>query len=132
MTTKLVELKTCHKAQRMGPIVHSRSKKIQFGHSISNIISELVLFVRSLSAQSLNTTLNTCLKEYLEGNVSYDLLYGIIAALGGWNSQIATGTPVEIKINEQWYKGIVVDAGHGKRHMMVILDDDSLTLNKVP
>jgi hypothetical protein len=40
------------------------------------------------------------LKEYLEGNVSYDLLYGIIAALGGWNSQIATGTPVEIKINE--------------------------------
>ena len=84
--TKLVEMKACHKAQRVGPIIHSRTKKIHFGHSVSNIISELVLFARSLSCQSLNRTLNDCLRQYIDSSVQTDLLLGIIAALGGWNS----------------------------------------------
>lgn len=117
----------------MGPVIHSRSKKILLGHSISNIISELVLYVRSLPATVLTETMNECLKSYLQGNsANSDLLYGITATIGGWNSQVATGTPVQVNINEQWYKGTVVDAGLGKKHMIVILQDDSLTLHKVP
>lgn len=84
----------------MGPLVYSRSRKAKLGHSISNIISELVLFVRSLPSSSLEKTLNSCLKAYLENNANMDLLYGIVASIGGWNGQMATGSPVEINTNE--------------------------------
>jgi hypothetical protein len=39
---------------------------------------------------------------------------------------------VEVSINAQWYRGIVVEPGHGKRNMMVILDDESFTVHNVP
>ena len=51
--------------------------------------------------------------------------------MGGWSSTQDTGSVVEVNINEQWYKGTVVDSGLGKKHLTVILDDDSLTLHKV-
>jgi hypothetical protein len=72
------------------------------------------------------------LNDYLNNTEDKDLLFGIIATIGGWNSQIATGSPVEIRINETWYRGTVVDAGMGKRNIIAILDDDSLTMHKVP
>jgi hypothetical protein len=70
----------------MGPVVHSRSKKLQLGHSISTTISELVNFVRSMPADTLNTIINSCLKQYIDDTVSLDLFFGIVATVGGWNS----------------------------------------------
>ena len=61
-----------------------------------------------------------------------DIFFGIVVTVGGWDSGIAIGSSVEININTNWYPGHVVDAGFGKRHMIVILNDDSLTLHKVP
>lgn len=58
-------------------------------------------------------------------------LFGILAVIGGWVSQITTGSVVEVNINKQWCKGTVIDSGEGKRHITVILDDDSLAMHKV-
>lgn len=97
MTSKLTEIKSSQRGQRMGPIVHSKSKKMQFGHSISNVISELVQFVRCLPSDQLQAILNQSLRQYLENSVSLNMFYGIVAVLGGWDSQIATGAVVDVK-----------------------------------
>jgi hypothetical protein len=53
MATKLGEIKNSQKSQRMGPIVHSKTKKQKVGFSVSIIIGELILFLRSLSSSVL-------------------------------------------------------------------------------
>jgi hypothetical protein len=57
-----------------------------YGHSMSNIISELVLFVRSMPSESILKIFEQCLQSYVESNTQNELLYGILAAIGGWNS----------------------------------------------
>lgn len=103
----------------MGPIVHSKSKKQKVGFSISIIIGELILFLRSLSPAILTQIFNACLKSYLSdgcsSSKSSNLLFGILGAFGGWNNQIATGTVVEVNTNEQWCRGTIVESGFGKR-----------------
>lgn len=132
MNAKLTEIKACHKSHlKHGPIIHSRSKKILLGHSMSNIISDLVLFVRSMPAEALNNIFESSLQGYLNGQYNNSLLYGIIATIGGWQSHQSTGTLVDVNINEQWYAGTVIDGGNGKSKMIVILDDETLTLHKV-
>lgn len=59
-------------------------------------------------------------------------MFGILALVGGWNTQIRTGQHVQIDINNQWVDGIVVDDGLGKKRISVILeDDDNLHVQKV-
>ena len=86
MATKLTDIKNSQKSQRMGPIVHSKTKKQRVGFSISIIIGELILFLRSLSSSVLTQIFNSCLKSYLHDTGSHNLLYGILGAFGGWNN----------------------------------------------
>lgn len=65
MSSKLQEIKLCQKSQRMGPIVHSKSKKQKFGFSISSVIGDLVLFFRGLSGETLVSMFNSSLRSYL-------------------------------------------------------------------
>jgi len=112
----------------MGPIVHCKLKKQKFGFSISIIIGELILFLRSLPNTVLTTMFNKSLKAYLADTDSKALLYGILATFGGWNNQISTGTDVEVNTNDQWCRGTVIEPGFGKRFAIVALEDDVLNL----
>jgi hypothetical protein len=99
------------------------------GASQAAIVQELTQFVRC--AANLSAFLTKALQEYVSDKGDLDYLFGVIAAVGGWSCQKDTGTQVEVNINEQWYRGTVVDSGLGKRCLTVILDSDSLTLHKV-
>lgn len=52
------------------------------------------------------------------------IMYGLLAVIGGWNPPIKTGQPVQVEINNQWCNAVVVDDGHGKKFLSVILEDD--------
>ena len=67
--SKYNESKHSGSKKRMTEIIHSRSKKVQLGQSVSNMISELVHFVRHLSPQALSAVLNQSLKDYLNSTV---------------------------------------------------------------
>ncbi len=62
-------------------------------------------------------------------NTSKQIIYGLLAVIGGWNPPMRTGQPVQVQINNQWVDAVIVDDGHGKKRISVILDDDdSLTV----
>ena len=39
------------------------------------------------------------------------IIYGLLAVIGGWNPPIKTGQPVQVQINNQWVDATVVDDG---------------------
>ena len=65
--------------------------------------------------------------------VDKQVAYGVLAVVGGWTSPITTGQKVQVEINNQWVDATIVDDGLGKKRVSVILDDDdTLTLQKIP
>jgi hypothetical protein len=57
------------------------------------------------------------------------IVFGLLAVVGGWTSPMRTGQKVQVEISNQWVNATVIDDGLGKKRLSVILDDDdSLTI----
>ena len=60
------------------------------------------------------------------------LTMGILAVLGGWKPQVKAGASVRIRSGDDSYvTGTVVDAGHGRTQVGVIIDDHEKLLQRV-
>lgn len=98
--TKLKEILQSNKTFRLGPIVETRVASYKMGPSSSTVISELVKFSRTLSPTLLASNFDSCISNYLQNSCNMHKLFGILAVIGGWVSQITTGSAVEVNINK--------------------------------